>query len=213
MLCVFPPFPGEITSPAPPCRPSGRDPLQPWAPTPARRRAGHGSLSREGSPRRWPHDRPEGLLHDPVWFSVRAQLGAPTSPHSLRPEDVSRRTGRSLSAVRAALRQGRIPRDPLPRSGAGRRTRFVWATEEDLRAWTVEPVERVLARSAGLPQDPTGWRSVRDVSQALELSYGAAARWIRRRSPPRLTWGEGLPFRAELRFWLPDLPPRSAPGR
>lgn len=148
-----------------------------------------------------------------MWFSVRARLGAPSSPHSIRPEEVSRRTGRSLSAIRAALRQGRIPRAPPPGPVLGRRTCFVWATEEDLRAWTVEPVERVLARSAGLPQDPAGWRSVHEVSQALGISYDAAARWIRRRSPPRLTWGAGTPFRPELRFWLPDLPPRSVPGR
>jgi hypothetical protein len=51
------------------------------------------------------------------------------------------------------------------------------------------------------------------VSQALGISYDAAARWIRRRSPPRLAWGAGMPFRRELRFWLPDLPARSMPGR
>lgn len=143
------------------------------------------------------------------WFSLEFELGeANTRPDdvwSLR--EVARLTGRSLSAVKAARNQGRIPAAPRPGGLRGQEAQegFVRASREELERWRLKTVEEVLADRPDLPGDPGRWLTINELAEALDLTRSGVNQRIQALDPRRLEWGRAGPFRTEVRYWLPDL--------
>lgn len=142
------------------------------------------------------------------WFSIIVDFGPEELPGTACSlSEVARETGRTYSAVKAALRAGRLPAlDFQPGVRRARPARsYVAATPEQLQAWRVRSVEEVLRGRPDLPQDPRKWVRAPDAAHLLGVATSTIYRCIRRGHVRRLAWGASSPFREEVRYWLPDL--------
>lgn len=143
-------------------------------------------------------------MHPEVWFIVEIPMGiAKSRPDVLSVTEVVRATGRSRTAVLAAVRAGRIRRaTPDSEQATGQEVR-VQATREDLQRWKRPSLVSLLSAHPDLPQSPEEWFSIGGAAQRWRVSYNTAQKRLRGSRFLRLQWGEGTPFRPEIWYWIP----------
>lgn len=91
-------------------------------------------------------------MDEQIWFYLISPVGRGRELNVLTIRDVARAAGRTPTAVRAALADGRLPRAITERPPSLRSVMLIRATPEDLTLCRLKALDEELAARPELPQ-------------------------------------------------------------
>jgi hypothetical protein len=140
-----------------------------------------------------------------IWFSEEIALDPIPTSGVMSLREFVRRTGRGLSAVTMARRQGHLarPRPDASPVGISSRAALIVATEADISRWRLHSMREALRLQPDLPQRVSDWTTIAGLAGRLGISTWRARRFVDRAGVPVLEWGTADPFRGKVRVYWP----------